>query len=262
MMAVPVAAAALAFATVIVAGRWRSRAAKSAPAADPRLDLAGIRTAADRSSFRLLRIASIASAGASAGLLVSLQGAQPAGWAAAAAVGAAIGYWIPGVWLEARAARRRIEILADLPAMLDLLQISVRGGMGLQAAWATVAESMRGGGDSLVEEMRRIDLDVSFGSGWSAALTKASDRTGIGELRSLGSLMGQTERFGSDLARTLEVMADSLRHEELQSVEERAHRASVKVLFPLAALMLPATLLLIVAPLLLLLFEALMKATA
>jgi hypothetical protein len=34
------------------------------------------------------------------------------------------------------------------------------------------------------------------------------------------------------------------------------------MLFPLAALMLPATLLLIVAPLLLLLFEALMKATA
>jgi tight adherence protein C len=94
------------------------------------------------------------------------------------------------------------------------------------------------------------------------ALARASDRTGIGELRSLGSLLGQTERFGSDLARTLEVMADSLRHEEMQTIEERAHRASVKMLFPLAALMLPATLLLIVAPLLLLLFEALMKATA
>jgi tight adherence protein C len=261
MIAVPVAAAALAFVTVLLAGRAGSRTSEASPA-DPRLDLAGIRGPSDQLSFRLLRMASLASAASSAGLLTSMQGAQLPGCMAAAAVGGVVGYWIPGAWLEARAARRRIEMLSELPAMLDLLQISMRGGMGLHAAWTAVSESLRGGGDALAEEMRRIDLDVSFGNGWSVALARASDRTGIGELRSLGSLLGQTERFGSDLARTLEVMADSLRHEEMQTIEERAHRASVKMLFPLAALMLPATLLLIVAPLLLLLFEALMKATA
>jgi tight adherence protein C len=121
---------------------------------------------------------------------------------------------------------------------------------------------MRGAGDALADEMRQIEHEVAFGVGWSDALARSADRTGIPELRSLGSLMAQTERFGSELSRTLDVMAESIRHEETQSLEERAHRASVRMLFPLAALMLPATLLLIVAPLLLLLFEGLLKATA
>ena len=262
MIGIPIVAAALAFGTVLLAGKSMGKSREGTDPRSLRLDMAGLRSPADRSAFQMLLLASAIGLATIAGLMAVLQGLPIGGCAAAAALGAAIGWRIPNAWVDARAARRRIEILSELPAMLDLLQISMSGGMGLHAAWSAVSRNLEDGADALAEEMRRIDLDVSFGSGWSAALSKSSDRTGIGELRSLGSLMGQTERFGSDLARTLQVMADSLRQEELQSVEERAHRASVKILFPLAALMLPATLLLIVAPLLLLLFEALMKASA
>lgn len=261
MSAAPLLAAMLAFAAVIVAGS-RHSATDPPSKASRRMDMAGIRTQRDRTAFRALQTMTILAIGGGAAAAGSLLEAPPATGVLMTLAAAAIGWWIPRTWISSRAAERRLEIVAELPAMLDLLQISVRGGMGIHAAWAAVTTSMRGAGDALADEMRQIENEVAFGVGWSDALARSADRTGIPELRSLGSLMAQTERFGSELSRTLDVMAESIRHEETQSLEERAHRASVRMLFPLAALMLPATLLLIVAPLLLLLFEGLLKATA
>jgi tight adherence protein C len=84
----------------------------------------------------------------------------------------------------------------------------------------------------------------------------------VDEFRALGQMLEQTERFGTELARMVAVQCDTLRHAELQDLEERAHEASVKMLFPLTALLLPATLLVIVGPLLIMLFDALRQATS
>ncbi len=53
------------------------------------------------------------------------------------------------------------------------------------------------------------------------------------------------------------MLSDSLRNEEIESLEERAHRASVLMLLPIGVLLLPATLLLIAVPLITMLFETL-----
>jgi hypothetical protein len=50
-------------------------------------------------------------------------------------------------------------------------------------------------------------------------------------------------------------LSDSLRNEEIESLEERAHRAAVLMLLPISMLLLPATLLLIAAPLLTMVLE-------
>jgi len=258
---VPMIAAAMAFAAVLVLARTPRGATRSS-ARMCRLDMAGFHSPAEQAAFRLLHACAIIILGAGMGLASRTGGAQGAGVAFATAAGCIAGWLIPRYWIEARCTRRRMEIVSEIPLMLDLLQISVRGGMSLPSAWVSVADNMRGAGEALAHEMRRIDLEVSFGTGWGMALDHASSRTGVGEFRSLGSLMEQTERFGSEMARTLEVMSDSIRDEEVQGLEERAQQASVKILFPLAAFMLPATLLLIVAPLLILLFQALARATA
>lgn len=261
MIAVPALAAALTFATVIAVAR-PARPATRGRDADHRLHMAGIRSRRDRLAWRALRLSCLLAACAAGGMLATLAKLPPVTGAMVAAGAAAVGWWVPHAWVNARVAARRMAMQSDLPIMLDLLQIAMRGGMGLPAAWASVTDGLRGSCEALAEEMRHIDLEASLGTRWGTALSHASERTGVTELRSLGSLMSQSEEFGSELARTLEVMADSLRHDELQSLEERAHQASVKILLPLAVFMLPATLLLIVAPLLLLLFEALQRATS
>jgi Flp pilus assembly protein TadB len=189
-------------------------------------------------------------------------GKQPsiATWLPALAMGALAGWWLPRSWLEWKQTQRRIEIVSDFPVMLDLLQISLQGGMGLPAAWDVVAFNLSGTGDAMAQEMRRVAFEVNFGTTWSQSLSTASERTGVPDFRSLGSLLQQTERFGTELSQAIQVLSDSLRNEEIESIEERAHRASVLMLVPIGVLLLPSTLLLILVPMFTMLLETLQDA--
>jgi tight adherence protein C len=141
--------------------------------------------------------------------------------------------------------------------MLDLLQISVEGGQGLAAAWSTVTDALGRRGGALAAEMRRVDVQVGLGATWPTALRDAADRTGISEFGALGSLLGQAERFGTEVGRAIRVQCDAMRHQEVESIEEQAHRASVKVVLPLVGLLLPATILVTFVPLLIMVIGAL-----
>jgi tight adherence protein C len=164
---------------------------------------------------------------------------------------------VPFGWLASRVAAYRLEILTNFPVMLDLLQIAVEGGMGLASAWFTVTDAVGRRGGALASEMRRVDVQVGLGATWPQALHDASERTGVAEFGTLGSLLGQAERFGTEVGRTIRVQSDALRQEEVESIEERAHRASVKVVAPLVGLMLPATILVTFVPLLIMAVRAL-----
>ena len=164
---------------------------------------------------------------------------------------------IPFGWLASRVAAQRVEILTNFAVMLDLLQIAVEGGMGLAAAWATVTDAIGRRGGALAAEMRRVDVQVGLGASWPKALHDSSERTGVAEFGALGSLLGQAERFGTEVGRAIRVQCDAMRHEEVESIEERAHRASVKVVIPLVGLLLPATILVTFVPLLIIVIGAL-----
>jgi tight adherence protein C len=152
--------------------------------------------------------------------------------------------------------RRRLDIQADFPIMLDLLQISMQGGMGLHAAWGASAASLQGSGDLLAREMRQIDIAVGLGQSWGETLDETTQRTGISEFRSLGALLGQTQRFGTGVADMIRVLCDSLRHDEVQALEELAHRLTVRMLTVLTSVLLPATLMIIFLPLLFIALDA------
>jgi pilus assembly protein TadC len=173
------------------------------------------------------------------------------------AVGIYLFAQVPFGWLASRGAAYRLEILTNFAVMLDLLQIAVEGGMGLASAWSTVTDAVGRRGGALASEMRRVDVQVGLGASWLKALHDASARTGVAEFGALGSLLGQAERFGTEVGRAIRVQCDALRHEEIESIEERAHRASVKVVVPLVGLLLPATVLVTFVPLLILAIGAL-----
>jgi tight adherence protein C len=179
-----------------------------------------------------------------------------------AAVGAMLARFLTRSWLEDRRRRLLAAREASLPLALELLCICVNGGLGLGSAWRTTADSLARAKEPLAEELRLVELDVGLGRSWRSALDAAAVRTGMASLRGLGQLLEQAERFGSELADAIRSGVDSLLHEELQGLEERAHHNSVKMLFPLAMIMLPATLVVVPGPLVGMALDALKAATS
>ncbi|MAC19899.1 MAG: hypothetical protein CMJ23_09545 [Phycisphaerae bacterium] len=176
-------------------------------------------------------------------------------------LGVVMGVFLPLSWLRGRAEDRIQTLNIDFAMMLDLLQLSLMGGQGLSAGWSKVTDAIRDGMPQLAAEMRAVNLEISVGRGWSEALEATSRRSGCEDFSFLGRLLEQSERFGTDLSQAVGAHADSIRHEEFQAIEERAHRDSVRMLFPMILLLLPATLLLMLGPMTLILLEALDSVT-
>ena len=90
------------------------------------------------------------------------------------AVGALFGYTIPEFWLGGRVRKRQHAILLMIPDALDLLTISVRAGLGFDAALGKVVEKLPG---PLSDEFRRALAEVRVGKQRREALRDIVART-------------------------------------------------------------------------------------
>ena len=164
-------------------------------------------------------------------------------------VGAVAVGGIGSLWSELslrRAIRRRqARILKELPETLDLLTISVEAGLGLDQAFEVVTSRRLG---PLTWEIRKYLEEVRLGADRRDALKAIATRTGVEELISLTAAVIQALEFGVGIASVLRVQADGIRVRRRQRIEERAMKASIKLLFPLIFLLLPALFIVVAAP--------------
>ncbi len=92
-------------------------------------------------------------------------------------VGLLLGYTVPEFWLGGRVRKRQHAILLQIPDALDLLTISVRAGLGFDAALGKVVEKLQG---PLTEEFRRALAEVRVGKARREALRDIVPRTEVG----------------------------------------------------------------------------------
>jgi tight adherence protein C len=162
--------------------------------------------------------------------------------------GAAMGWALPGFFLSSKITRRQKEIQRALPDALDLLVICVEAGLGLNQALVRVAVEMRHVSQLMTEEITRANLQIRAGTPREQALMTMADRTGVAAVRSLVTMLIQTERFGTSIAHSLRIHADSLRTKRRQAAEEAAAKTTIKMIFPLALCIFPALFVVILGP--------------
>jgi tight adherence protein C len=158
------------------------------------------------------------------------------------------GFYLPEIWLRQRIANRKEMIFLGLPDLLDLLVICVEAGMGLDAAFSRVAEEMRLSNRVLSDEFRLLNLELRAGKLRRDALRDLALRVDLEDLRSLVTVLIQTERFGTSIADALRVFSDSLRTKRFQRAEETAAKLPVKLMFPLIFFIFPALFVAILGP--------------
>ena len=169
-----------------------------------------------------------------------------------ALVGAGIGYVGPEFWLGGRVRGRQKLILMQIPDALDLLTISVRAGLGFDAALGKVVEKMKG---PLVDEFRRALAEVRVGKARREALRDIVPRTEVQPLTNFIGAIIQAEQLGVSISKVLQVQSEQLRIERRQRAEEQAAQAPIKMLFPLVGCIFPSLFVVILGPALILIMQ-------
>ncbi len=142
-------------------------------------------------------------------------------------------------WLKRRGRKRTRAITIALPDSLDLMVVCLEAGLGLNATIARVGEERSAMRDALGEEFALVAMELREGRSREDSLRALGDRNGVEDLKSLAGLIIQSDRLGASMAKTLRSHADVLRTKRRQRAEEAARKLPIKMLFPLALLILP-----------------------
>jgi tight adherence protein C len=160
----------------------------------------------------------------------------------------AVGFFSPNVFVEHLAKKRAKIFRNHFPDAIDLLEICVSGGMGIDAAWNAVSENMRPLCGLLADELSLTNLEIHLGSTRATAMRNMAERTSSDDVASLVTSMVQSEKFGTSVGETLRAFALSLRTERSQKAEESAEKMAVKMLFPMVCFIFPVVLIVAVGP--------------
>jgi tight adherence protein C len=152
---------------------------------------------------------------------------------------AAMGLYLPNIFVRARADRRQRDIVNGFPDALDLMLVCVEAGLGLEAAFARVGMEMTTSHPRLAEQFGAVVLELRAGRSHDEALRRMADRSGADDIRAFATLLIQSTKLGSSIAQTLRIYSSEMREKRRMRAEEKAHRLPVLISIPLVVCMLP-----------------------
>ena len=161
---------------------------------------------------------------------------------------AAGAYLGPDLWLTSRAKRRRGQIRLGLADALDLMVVCVDAGLGLDQALLRTGQELATSHPVIAEEFMLINLEQRAGKPRINAWRDMADRTQLETVRGFATMLAQSDRFGTPIARALGTFADELRKKRSQQAEEMAAKTTVKLMFPLVLFIFPSMFIVLLGP--------------
>jgi tight adherence protein C len=155
---------------------------------------------------------------------------------------------LPNVLVTIRKKRRTADVRSHLPDAIDLLEICVSSGMGLDTAWNAVCDEFRGVSTVLADEMALSNLEMHLGAPRADAMRNMARRTGVEDIGSMVATLVQSEKFGTSVSQALRTYADAMRTERSQRAEEAAEKLAVLLLFPMVMFIFPCMFIVILGP--------------
>ena len=163
--------------------------------------------------------------------------------------GAALaGFYLPSLYVRAKADRRQEAIINGFPDALDLLLVCVEAGLGLEAAMERVGRELASAHPLVAELFSETTLMMRAGASREEAMRRMGETAGVDAIRSFSTLMIQSDKLGTSIASTLRVYATEMREARRMRAEEKAYRLPVLISIPLVTCMLPTMIGVLILP--------------
>ena len=165
------------------------------------------------------------------------------------AVGGAVGFFLPVLWLRQLVNKRRSDIEYTLPNAIDLLSVSVEAGLSFEAALGTVSEKL---GGPLATEFLQVLQEIRLGRPRLEALDDLGRRVGVEDVHNLVQSIIQSAQLGTPISQILTLQADEIRRRRRQRAQELGARAPLKMLIPMVTCIFPTLWVMLLGPAILL----------
>lgn len=162
-----------------------------------------------------------------------------------ASLAAVFGFFLPNILLYNAGSKRQGKIQKALPDTLDLLSVSMRAGLGFDAAVGRVAVNSSG---PLSAEFARMLQELRLGISRSSAIRNLMNRTTVADLKYVMQAVIQADSLGIPIADVLAQKGKEMRVKRRQRAEEAAQKVTVKILFPMLLFIFPALMVVIIGP--------------
>jgi tight adherence protein C len=174
----------------------------------------------------------------------------------AAVIASAVGLLIPTLVLGRYQQSLRQQCRNGFPNFLDLLVVCSEAGLTPRAGIERVSRELTHTHPFLGANLFLMCLELRAGRPLVEAIEGLGRRIDIEEVRSLGSLLQQTEELGANLSTSLRVYSEEMRARRLLRAEEKAHALPVKLVLPLALFVFPVMLVVTLLPVLIRIYKA------
>jgi tight adherence protein C len=156
-----------------------------------------------------------------------------------------LGYFLPDLLIKSKIDARQKSVRKAMPDALDLLTICVEAGLGFDAAMSKVNEKWD---NELSLAFGRVIREIQLGKIRRDALRDMAERLGLAEMTSFVAAVIQSEMLGVSMAKVLRIQSDQMRVKRRQHAEEEAHKAPIKMIFPMGLLIFPALMIVLLTP--------------
>ena len=202
------------------------------------------------SIFRLILVIGLAFA---AFIFCFAFGVPMANTALIAVVAAVLGLILPGFILKSRVKKRKQNLLNQLPDIMDLLNVSVEAGLGMDAALIRLYEKNK---SDMMTELMQATRDIQRGMRKKDAYNALAKRCDVKELTSFLTALVQAEELGISIKSVLTLQAEAMREARRQRAEEKALKAPVLMLLPMVGFIFPVIFIMLLGPAILTVMES------
>lgn len=161
---------------------------------------------------------------------------------------AAVGFYLPNIYLTNVATKRREAIMQAFPDTLDMLLICVESGMSIEMALQKVGQEIAASSIELAEELALTCAELSYLPERRMAYENLARRTNHPGVKSVAMALTQAERYGTPLGSALRIMAKENREMRLSSAEKKAAALPPKLTVPMIVFFLPVLMMVILGP--------------